>query len=38
VTDAAGAAAGELIVWQVWAESDSTGLHLRRVEGLVVVR
>ena len=38
VTDTAGVPQGELIVWHLWAETDSAGLHLRRIEGLLVVR
>lgn len=38
VTDTAGVSVGEMVVLQLWAERDSTGLALRRVEGLAVVR
>src|SRR5690606_17498419 len=38
VTDTAGVQHGQLVVWHLWAESDSTGLKVARIEGLVVVR
>ncbi len=32
-----GARAGELVVWQIWAQADSAGWRLQRVEALAVV-
>ncbi|MGH7443699.1 MAG: hypothetical protein ACREKM_02430, partial [Longimicrobiales bacterium] len=38
VTDAAGVQRGELMLWHLWANADSTVLRIGRMEGLVVVR
>lgn len=38
VTDTTGAEQGQLVVWHLWAESDSAGLQIGRLEGLVVVQ
>lgn len=37
LTDAAGDRAGDLVVWSLWAQADSAGWQLQRVEGLAVV-
>lgn len=38
VTDSADVARGQLVVWNLFAESDSTGLRITNMEGIVVVR
>ncbi|HSJ32900.1 MAG TPA: DUF4153 domain-containing protein [Longimicrobiales bacterium] len=38
LADAAGNPAGELVVWSLRADADSTGWRLQRAEGLAVVR
>ena len=37
VTDAEGTAKGQLVVWHIWMASDSTGMHVGNLDGLVVV-
>lgn len=37
VTDAAGARRGQLLVWHLMVEADSTGMRIGRVEGLLIL-
>ncbi len=38
LTDLAGVEQGQLLVWHLWAQSDSAGLQIGNLEGLVVVQ
>lgn len=38
LTDTAGVSGGQLVVWSIWAEADSTGTKVGRMEGLAVIR